>query len=69
MTEKIRCPACGEVQDAEVDTTTIPWNTYIHDCVKCGYTVMESDWEKVENAKASRHNPDTITTAKGEPRK
>ena len=46
--EKIKCPDCGCVQIAVVDESTIPWDTYIHDCEKCGYTIMESDWDKVK---------------------
>jgi predicted RNA-binding Zn-ribbon protein involved in translation (DUF1610 family) len=44
--ERIRCPECGQEQDAVVQHTR-PWWTYIHDCEKCGYTIMESEWEVV----------------------
>jgi ribosomal protein S27E len=46
-TEEIRCPECGLVQFATVDHT-FPWWTYIHDCLGCGYTIMESDWIVLE---------------------
>ena len=45
--ERIRCPECGQEQDATVQHTRPFW-TYVHDCVKCGYTIMESEWEVVE---------------------
>lgn len=45
--EFIICPDCSAVELATVDTTTIPWNTYIHNC-SCGYTVMESEWNPVK---------------------
>lgn len=43
--EKITCPECREIQMAMVQHT-IPFRTYIHDCKKCGYTIMESDWQR-----------------------
>jgi hypothetical protein len=45
-TETIKCPECGLVQDAKV-VHTEPWDTRIHDCVKCEYVIMESEWEQV----------------------
>ena len=44
--ERIRCPECGQEQDATVQHTRPFW-TYVHDCEKCGYTIMESEWEVV----------------------
>ena len=44
MKQFIICPNCGSIELAEVDTTTVPWNTYIHHCSKCEYIIMESDW-------------------------
>ncbi len=44
---KIRCPECGSIEDAKVEHT-LPFWTYIHFCSKCGYVIMESDWEEVE---------------------
>jgi C4-type Zn-finger protein len=41
--EEIECPNCGERQIATVMHTT-PFFTYIHDCVICKYTIMESEW-------------------------
>jgi len=47
-TEKIKCPDCGTIQDATVEHT-IPFHTYLHNCEKCNFTIMESDWEVVPN--------------------
>jgi uncharacterized Zn finger protein len=44
--ERIRCPECGQEQDAVVQHTRPFW-TYICHCKKCGYTIMESEWEVV----------------------
>lgn len=44
--EDIICPECKKVQTAEVKYT-VPWWTYIHEC-KCGYIIMESEWEKLK---------------------
>jgi len=49
-TEKIKCPDCGTIQDATVEHT-IPFHTYLHNCEKCNFTIMESDWEVVPNTK------------------
>lgn len=43
----IRCPQCESMEDAEVEHT-IPFWTYIHFCNKCGYVIMEDEWEEVE---------------------
>lgn len=44
--ENIVCPECDREQLATVEHT-FPFFTYIHECVGCGYTIMESEWEKV----------------------
>lgn len=44
-TETIKCPKCNAVQTATVEHT-IPFYSYVHDC-ECGYTIMESEWERV----------------------
>lgn len=43
----IKCPECDTVQAAFVEKT-IPFGTFIHDCVNCKYTIMESEWEEVK---------------------
>lgn len=41
--EIIECPECGKRQTAEV-FHPLPWWSYIHDCIYCKYTIMESEW-------------------------
>ncbi len=43
--EAIRCPECGSVQSATVEHTEPFW-TWLHECIECGYIIMESDWIK-----------------------
>lgn len=43
----IACPECGSHEIAIVDYTTAPYPTYLHSCNKCGYVIMESEWEVV----------------------
>lgn len=45
MKQLICCPECGSVELATIDTSSVPWWTYIHDCKNCGYTIMESEWD------------------------
>lgn len=45
--ENILCPDCNSKQDAEV-MHTLPFWTYVHHCSDCGYTIMESEWNKIE---------------------
>lgn len=47
--EKIVCPECNYIQKACVLHTN-PFFTYIKRC-KCGYVIMESDWDIVNNKK------------------
>lgn len=42
-TEKIECPNCGDIQDAEVEHTT-PFHSYVHYCTECEYMIGESEW-------------------------
>lgn len=44
MKETIKCPECGTIQEAEVKES-IPWNVKIHECDKCKYLIMESEYE------------------------
>lgn len=46
-TDRIRCPECGQEQDATVEHTW-PWWSFVHLC-KCGYIIMESEWEVVDD--------------------
>jgi RNA polymerase subunit RPABC4/transcription elongation factor Spt4 len=43
--ESIKCPSCGSIELATVEYTK-PFNTYIHNCSKCKYVIMESEWEQ-----------------------
>lgn len=45
---KIECPECGSIEIAVEDYTTAPFPTYIHSCNKCGYVIMESEWNVIE---------------------
>ena len=45
--EKIICPECKEVHTAIVEHT-LPYFTYISECPKCKYIIMESEWEEVK---------------------
>lgn len=45
--EQIECPECGKRQVAEV-LHTFPWWSYVHNCVSCRYTIMESEWTLVD---------------------
>ena len=45
---KIECPECGSHEIAIEDYTTAPFPTYLHMCNKCGYVIMESEWDRVE---------------------
>lgn len=47
-TERIRCPECGYEQDAEV-LHSKPFAMFVHDCVNCKYTILESEWDRVED--------------------
>lgn len=45
--ETILCPECGSKEKAFVSYTNI-FNVYIHECKNCDYTIMESEWDKIE---------------------
>ena len=45
--ETIECHECGKRQVAEV-LHTLPWWSYVHNCVSCRYTIMESEWTLVD---------------------
>lgn len=46
---KIKCPECESIEDAIEDYTTIPFATYIHECKNCGYIIIESEWETIND--------------------
>lgn len=41
--ETIVCPECAAIERATV-IHTVPWYSYVHECTKCGFIIMESDW-------------------------
>ena len=43
--ERIGCNNCGKIQRAKV-TVDIPFEVKIHECINCGYVIMESEWER-----------------------
>jgi hypothetical protein len=48
FTERIRCPICRREQDATVDFyPMLNYASRIHCCECCEYTIIESEWEKV----------------------
>jgi hypothetical protein len=51
----IRCPCCGLEQLADVIHTE-PWETRVHNCVKCGYVIMESEWNIVARITTKQHH-------------
>ena len=45
--EQIKCVQCGLVQPARVVMEDwMPFPCYVHDCTGCGYTIMESEWDR-----------------------
>jgi C4-type Zn-finger protein len=57
-TEKIKCPECGTVQEAKVYHTGPFWS-YVHRCKKCGYQIMESEWNTIRESEP-RDDPATM---------
>lgn len=49
-TERIICPECGSNLIAKV-FHTLPFYIYVHECEKCSYVIMESEWETVSESK------------------
>lgn len=49
--EQIICPMCEELQMATVEHT-VPWFSLIHECSKCGYIIMESEWQAAPTKQA-----------------
>ena len=45
--ETIKCPNCNTIQKAKVLHKT-PFYDYTHECEKCKYLIMESEWNKYE---------------------
>lgn len=47
--EIIICPECNKLQKAKVEQI-IPFPIYIHNCKKCNYIIMESEWQTVKTS-------------------
>ena len=46
--ERIQCPMCECVQDAEVVFQSwMPFPAYVQECRECAYMITESEWNKV----------------------
>lgn len=45
--ETIKCPECNRIQTAVVEHA-LPFDIYVHTCEKCGYVIMEREWEIVK---------------------
>lgn len=45
--ETIRCPKCEHVQVAEI-LHSQPFAMFVHNCERCEYIIMESEWDRVE---------------------
>lgn len=56
--ETIKCPSCDKIQIAIVELT-IPFHTYIHECISCNYVIMESEWDalKTNLINQNKNNP------------
>lgn len=50
---KIECPECGSIEIAIEDYTTAPFPTFLHSCNNCGYVIMESEWNVIEELNES----------------
>ena len=50
--ETIICPKCKSWELALITHRDgDPFPSYVHSCTKCSYTIIESEWEKVEGEK------------------
>lgn len=47
-TDLIVCPRCALLQEADVTYEPAdPWPTYVKECDRCGYIILESEWDSV----------------------
>lgn len=50
-TDTIVCPDCGWLQDAPIEfRNRDPYPTYFKECERCGYLILESEWQSVRDA-------------------
>ena len=53
-TDRIECPRCRILNEAVVTQDDgDPWPSFVHTCERCGYIIMESEWQEVEEEQAS----------------
>jgi|WetSurMetagenome_2_1015567.scaffolds.fasta_scaffold235419_3 hypothetical protein len=45
---KIKCPECGKICNAEIETNDFPFAVYIHTCEHCGHIIQEDEWEEIK---------------------
>jgi len=45
--DEIICPNCKSIEIAEVEELW-PFNSYIHNCKSCAFTIMESEWDRIK---------------------
>jgi hypothetical protein len=55
--EWIECPECEKQQGAFVEHT-MPFYTRIHECIKCKYLIMESEWNNINKLKQKQNGKD-----------
>lgn len=47
-TERIICPECSGVSLAGITWEEgNPWPSYVHECPRCHYQILESEWDAV----------------------
>lgn len=47
MTDKLKCPRCGETEKIESGIVTFPVSYNFLHCQKCGYTIV-SNWKIID---------------------
>ena len=49
QTEKIICPECAQIQNAQVVYYKgDPFPSYFHTCTRCQYVIKEDEWDTVD---------------------
>ena len=56
--EWIECPECKKEQGSFVEYT-FPFYSYVHECLKCKYIIMESEWNETRQLINANNNPNT----------
>jgi ribosomal protein S27E len=44
----VMCPECGSIVEGKVERW-YPWDIYSAECDNCGYIIMESEWEEIND--------------------